>query len=68
MAVIPHPSSSTNPNHVLLTDFQTNSHVLRQDHQDWLDRTAIPALTATNPAWLFVRGFASRLGENDLFC
>jgi len=65
MPVIPHSRDRSNPNHVILTGFATNSARLNDEHCRWLDRHAVPALLRPNPAWIYVRGLASRLGSED---
>ncbi len=66
MPVIPHPADQSNPNHVILTDFATNSARLNDDHRAWLDGHAARELQRPNPSWIYVRGLASRLGPPDV--
>ncbi|WP_298467553.1 OmpA family protein [uncultured Erythrobacter sp.] len=66
MPVIPHPAHPSDPNHVILTDFATNSARLNGDHCDWLDGHAARELRRPNPSWIYVRGLASRLGPPDV--
>jgi len=63
--VIPHPQAPGNPNWAILTDFVTGQHQLRTEHIRWLDRQADRIEHAANPPWVFVRGFASRLGDRE---
>jgi outer membrane protein OmpA-like peptidoglycan-associated protein len=62
MSVLPHPRNPGNRNWILLADFVTGSSQLRGEHRRWLVENAVAALSADRPGWVFIRGFASRLG------
>lgn len=38
---------------------------MRPDHERWLRDRALPALCGDHPSWVFIRGFASRLGSPE---
>ncbi len=66
MSILSHPSQPGNRNWKLLADFTTGSAELREDHRQWLIENVIPVLCGDRPGWVFIRGFASNRGEENM--
>lgn len=65
MTILRHPDRPADSNWAVLADFATGSAQLRPEHRAWLDKHAFRALTAPQPGWVFIRGFASSTGESN---
>ncbi|MEO0559329.1 MAG: hypothetical protein AAF170_14220 [Bacteroidota bacterium] len=63
--VLPHPRAPNNRNWAILADFESNRAELRPEHTRWLDRRVVAPLRSERPPWVYLRGFASRLGQAD---
>ena len=64
--VIPHPRSPRNAQWAILIDFATNQADLRPEHIEWLDREVVPPLQSDRPPWVYLRGYASRRGNEGV--
>lgn len=65
MTILRHPDRPSDSNWAILADFATGSSQLRPEHRAWLDQHAVRTLTAPQPGWVSIRGFAGRTGENN---
>lgn len=61
MSVLPHPKRTHKPDWVLLADFATGRHELRDDRRRWLPER-LRDRTRRQHVWVHLRGLASRLG------
>lgn len=66
MTILRHPDRPSDTNSAILADFISGSWQLKPEHRTWLDQHAIRSLTASQPGWVFIRGFSSRAGESNV--
>lgn len=65
MTIMRHPDRPSDSTWTILSDFATGSAQLKPEHKTWLDRYAVRTLTAPQPGWVLLRGFAGGAGETD---
>jgi len=65
MTIVRHPDRPSDSNWAILADFATGNAQLKPEHRAWLDQHAVRTLTAPQPGWVLLRGFAGGAGEND---
>ena len=65
MSIIIHPRYPSNPLCKILGGFPSNSSTIQEDHMTWIENTVVPALQRDPAHWVYIRGFASRLGNSE---